>query len=71
MNPIILKEALTNIDTLEKIAGLETVQTLFCVEIARIYSAPEKGLTAAFLKYQPQGRRCHCTCMQAMNTSSF
>src|SRR6187399_1869634 len=51
MSPIVLKDALTNIDALEKTLDWKPFRP--GVEIARIYNTPEGGSSAAFLKYQP------------------
>jgi len=51
MNPIVLKNALTDIDALEKTFDWKPFRP--GVEIARIYNTPEGGCSAAFLKYQP------------------
>jgi len=51
MNPIVLKNALTDIDSLEKTFDWKPFRP--GVEIARIYNTPEGGCSAAFLKYQP------------------
>jgi len=50
MNPIVLKDALTNIDALEKTFDWKPFRP--GVEIARIYNSPDNGPSAAFLKYQ-------------------
>ena len=51
MNPIVLKDALTNIDALEETLEWEPFRP--GVEIAHIYSTPDDGPAAAFLRYQP------------------
>ena len=51
MSPIVLKDALTNIDALEKTFDWKPFRP--GVEIARIYNTPDGGPSAAFLKYQP------------------
>ena len=51
MNPIVLRDALTNIDALEKSFDWRPFRP--GVEIARIYTTPDNGPSAAFLKYQP------------------
>ena len=51
MSPIVLKDALTNIDALEKTFEWKPFRP--GVEIARIYNTPDGGPAAAFLKYQP------------------
>src|SRR5206468_4101849 len=51
MSPIVLTDALTHIDTLEKTLPWQPFRP--GVEIARIYSAPDNGPAMAFLKYQP------------------
>ena len=50
MNPIVLKNALANIDDLEKTFDWKPFRP--GVEIARIYTTPDNGPSAAFLKYQ-------------------
>lgn len=51
MDPIILKDALTNIDALEKTLDWKPFRP--GVEISRIYTTPDSGPASAFLKYQP------------------
>ena len=51
MDPIVLKNALTNIDALERTLDWKPFRN--GVEIARLYSTPEDGPSAAFLRYQP------------------
>jgi anti-sigma factor ChrR (cupin superfamily) len=51
MDPIVLKIALTDIDTLEKSLAWKPFRP--GVEISRIYNTPNGGCSAAFLKYQP------------------
>jgi len=51
MNPIVIKDVLTNIDALEKTFDWKPFRP--GVEIARIYNSPDNGPTAAFLRYQP------------------
>jgi anti-sigma factor ChrR (cupin superfamily) len=50
MNPIVLKDALTNIDTLERTLDWQPFRE--GVQIARICSSPDNGPSTAFLKYQ-------------------
>jgi anti-sigma factor ChrR (cupin superfamily) len=51
MDPIVLKDALTDIDSFEKTLEWKPFRT--GVEIARIYTGPDGGSSAAFLRYQP------------------
>ena len=51
MNPIVLKDALTNIDALAKTFDWKPFRP--GVEIARIYNTPDNGPSAAFLRYEP------------------
>jgi len=51
MNPIVLKDALTNIEAISE--SLDWKPFRPGVDIARIYSTPEAGPEAAFLRYQP------------------
>ncbi|HVT83117.1 MAG TPA: cupin domain-containing protein [Phycisphaerae bacterium] len=51
MDPIVLKDALSNIDAFEKTLDWKPFRP--GVQIARIYNSPSNGPTAAFLKYEP------------------
>ncbi len=51
MNPIILTDVLSNIDTFEKTLPWQSFRP--GVEIARVYNSPDNGPSMAFLKYQP------------------
>lgn len=51
MTPIILTDALTHIDTLEKTLPWQPFRP--GVQIARVYNSPDNGPSMAFLKYQP------------------
>ena len=51
MNPIVLNHAFTNIDALEMTLSWQPFRP--GVEIAHIYSTPDGGPSAAYLKYQP------------------
>jgi anti-sigma factor ChrR (cupin superfamily) len=51
MDPIVLKDALTNIDAFEKTLDWKPFRP--GVVIARVYNTPNGGCSAAFLKYEP------------------
>jgi len=51
MSPIVLKDALTNIDALDKTLDWKPFKP--GVDIARVYNTPNGGPSAAFLKYAP------------------
>lgn len=51
MSPIVLTDALTHIDALEKTLPWQPFRP--GVEIARVYNSPDNGPSMAFLKYQP------------------
>ena len=50
MDPIVLKDALTNIDALEKTLDWKPFRP--GVQIARVYNSPNNGPSTAFLKYE-------------------